>query len=87
MSISSRLNSVLGKAEAEAKQMGDEYVSVEHLLLAIVESDGPAGEILKEFGLHRSRLTMALQEVRGNQRVTSQDPEATINRWKNTALT
>ncbi len=75
--ITSRLNRLLGQAEEEAKKLQDEYVSVEHLLLPLTEDSGPAGKILKEFGLTRKRLESALQQVRGHQRVTSPDPEST----------
>jgi len=75
--ISSRLNRLLGQAEDEAKKLKDEYISVEHLLLAMLDDSGAAGKILKEFGMNRARLTSALQQVRGHQRVTSQNPEAT----------
>jgi ATP-dependent Clp protease ATP-binding subunit ClpB len=75
--ISTRLNRLLGQAEDEAKKLKDEYISVEHLLLAMLDDSGAAGRILKEFGLNRARLTSALQQVRGHQRVTSQNPEAT----------
>jgi ATP-dependent Clp protease ATP-binding subunit ClpB len=77
VSITGRLNRLLVKAEDEAKRFMDEYVSVEHLLLALIEDGGAAGRILKEFGVTRDRLMTALQEVRGSQRVTSQNPEAT----------
>jgi ATP-dependent Clp protease ATP-binding subunit ClpB len=76
-SISSRLNRLLMQAEDEAKQFKDEYVSVEHLLLALLADTGAAGRLLKEFGVSRDQLMTALQEVRGSQRVTSQNPEAT----------
>jgi ATP-dependent Clp protease ATP-binding subunit ClpB len=76
-SVSSRLNRLLMQAEDEAKHFKDEFVSVEHLLLALVADTGTAGRLLKEFGVSRDRLMTALQEVRGNQRVTSQNPEAT----------
>src|SRR6202035_899471 len=61
----------------EAKKLKDEYVSVEHLLLAMCDDSGAAGKILKEFGVNRARLMSALQSVRGHQRVTNQNPEAT----------
>ncbi|MHB1423368.1 MAG: ATP-dependent chaperone ClpB [Gemmataceae bacterium] len=76
-SISSRLNRLLMQAEDEAKQFKDEYVSVEHLLLALTGDTGTSGRLLKEFGVSRDRLMSALQEVRGTQRITSQNPEAT----------
>src|SRR5436309_12724630 len=75
--ISSRLNRLLTAAEDEAKTLKDEYVSVEHLLLAAIDDNGSAGKLFKEFGLTRERLMQALREVRGSQRVTSQNPEAT----------
>ncbi|HEY7153938.1 MAG TPA: ATP-dependent chaperone ClpB [Gemmataceae bacterium] len=76
-SVSSRLNRVLMQAEDEAKHFKDDYVSVEHLLLALIADTGTTGRLLKEFGVSRDRLMTALQEVRGNQRVTTQNPEAT----------
>jgi ATP-dependent Clp protease ATP-binding subunit ClpB len=75
--ITSRLNRLLGLAEDEARQMKDDYVSVEHLLLAMLQDTGAAGRILKEFGVTRERLMSALRQVRGNQRVTSPNPETT----------
>ena len=76
--IAGRLNKVLVQAEDEAKHLKDDYVSVEHILLAIVdERSGTAGRILKELGLTRDKLMQALRQVRGSQRVTSQNPEAT----------
>jgi ATP-dependent Clp protease ATP-binding subunit ClpB len=75
--ISGRLNRVLSRAEDDAKSLKDDYVSVEHLLLALTEDGGATGRILKEFGVTRDRIMAALKEVRGNQRVTSQNPEAT----------
>jgi ATP-dependent Clp protease ATP-binding subunit ClpB len=77
--ITTRLNRLLAEAEDEAKRLNDEYVSVEHVLLRIVEEgrSGPAGRILTELGLTRDRLMNALREIRGSQRVTSPTPEAT----------
>ncbi len=75
--LSNRLNRLLGQAEEEAKRFKDDFVSVEHLLLALTEDAGAAGKLLKEAGLGRDRLMKALHEVRGNQRVTTQNPEAT----------
>jgi ATP-dependent Clp protease ATP-binding subunit ClpB len=78
IAITGRLNRLLVAASDEAKRLKDEYISVEHLLLAMLADDsGPAGRILKEFGVTRERLLVALQEVRGHQRVTSQNPEET----------
>ncbi|HKJ04528.1 MAG TPA: ATP-dependent chaperone ClpB [Geopsychrobacteraceae bacterium] len=76
---SRRLGQLMQKASDEAKQLKDEYVSVEHLLLAAV-AEGErtvAGRLLKQQGVTRDSLLQALTEVRGNQRVVSQDPEAT----------
>ena len=75
--ITARLNRLLGEADEEAKKLKDDYVSVEHLLLAMTEDGGAAGRLLKEFGVTRERLAAALKTIRGNQRVTSQNPEAT----------
>jgi len=75
--ITQRFLRLLALAEDEARQLKDEYVSVEHLLLAATEDTGPAGRILKEFGVTRQRLLSALREVRGSQRVTSPNPEET----------
>jgi ATP-dependent Clp protease ATP-binding subunit ClpB len=75
--ITSRFQTLFTRAEDEAKRLKDEFVSVEHVLLAATEDQGPTGRIFKEFGITRDRLMGALQEVRGNQRVTSANPEAT----------
>ena len=76
--ITGRLNRLLVQAEDEAKQLKDDYVSVEHILLAIVDDrSGTAGRILTELGLTRDKLMQALRQVRGSQRVTTQNPEAT----------
>src|SRR4051812_11155632 len=76
--VSRALNEVLDAATAESKRLKDEYVSVEHVLLAIIES-GPqtaAGRLLKEQGVTRDRFLQILTEVRGSQRVTSATPES-----------
>jgi ATP-dependent Clp protease ATP-binding subunit ClpB len=76
--VTARLNRLLSvQAEEEAKRFKDEYISVEHLLLAMTDDTGTAGRVLKEFGVTRDRLMKALQEVRGHQRVTSPTPEGT----------
>jgi ATP-dependent Clp protease ATP-binding subunit ClpB len=75
--VTGRVNRLLGAAEDEAKKMKDDFVSVEHLLLALCDDSGAAGKILKEFGVNRARLLSALQQVRGHQRVTTPNPEAT----------
>ncbi|HMC64523.1 MAG TPA: Clp protease N-terminal domain-containing protein, partial [Gemmataceae bacterium] len=71
------VNLLTQQAEEEAKKFRDEYISVEHLLLAMTDDSGAAGRVLKEFGATRERLMKALQEVRGHQRVTTQNPEGT----------
>jgi ATP-dependent Clp protease ATP-binding subunit ClpB len=68
---------LLAHVENEAKKFKDDYISVEHLLLAMLDDGGATGRLLKEFGVTRDKLMAALQEVRGNQRVTSANPEAT----------
>ncbi len=68
---------VLDVAQARAAQMGDDYTSTEHLLLALAEAKGPAGDALRTAGVSGDPLLGALQQVRGNQRVTSQTPEST----------
>jgi ATP-dependent Clp protease ATP-binding subunit ClpB len=76
--ISPRVNEVLTNAETEAQRMKDEYVSVEHLLLALAGlKDGPVSEALRGAGLTREKLLEALASVRGGQRVTSPTPEGT----------
>ncbi|WP_298037384.1 ATP-dependent chaperone ClpB [uncultured Desulfuromonas sp.] len=77
--VTQRLNRLLVRAEEEARHLKDEYVSVEHLLLAMLgEGEGhPAGRLFKQFSVTRDRLLQALTRVRGHQRVTSQDPEGT----------
>jgi ATP-dependent Clp protease ATP-binding subunit ClpB len=72
-----RLSRLLGRVEGEAKGFKDEYVSVEHLLLVLLEDPGSVGRILKDAGATRDKMLAALREVRGNQRVTSQNPEGT----------
>ena len=74
------LNNVLIHGEDEAKVMGDEYVSVEHLFLAMLKKPNKAmKEMFNEYGLTRDRFLQALSEVRGNVRVTSDNPEATYD--------
>jgi ATP-dependent Clp protease ATP-binding subunit ClpB len=76
--VTQRLVRLLTQAEDEAKGLKDEYVSIEHLLLAMLEEErGAAGRLLRSLGLTRERLMTALQKVRGHQRVTSPTPEAT----------
>ena len=76
--ISQRLSRILVTAESEAKRLKDEYISVEHLLMALVdETDkSPSETILKQAGITREKLLKALTDIRGNQRVQSSNPEA-----------
>ncbi len=76
--ITQRLAQLLTQAEDEAKGLKDEYVSVEHLLLAMLaDTKGGAGRLLQALGVSRDKLMESLQKVRGHQRVTSQNPETT----------
>jgi len=77
--VTAAVNEVLTRAEQEAAKLKDEYISVEHLLLGLVDVAKPEAlaKLLKSFNLDRDRILKVLQEVRGNQRVTSQNPEAT----------
>jgi ATP-dependent Clp protease ATP-binding subunit ClpB len=71
--VTGRLNKLFTKAEDEAKHLKDDFISVEHFLLAAVDD----AKAFKELGITRDRLMQALREVRGSQRVTSKNPEAT----------
>ena len=78
--ISNDLNQVLIKAEDEAKQMGDEYISVEHLFLCMLSHpDSSMKELFRAYGITREKFLTALSQVRGNQKVTSDNPEATYD--------
>ncbi len=78
--ISPDLDKAFSEAEAMAERMKDDYVSVEHLLMALIEkADSGVSGIIKSFGIDKNKLLKALQEIRGNQRVTSQDPEDTYD--------
>ncbi|NWF72839.1 MAG: type VI secretion system ATPase TssH, partial [Nitrospirae bacterium] len=71
--IAARLSQVLAKAEDEQRTLKDDYLSVEHVVLAMVQEGG----VFRKLGLTKERLLGALQQIRGSQRVTSQDPEGT----------
>jgi ATP-dependent Clp protease ATP-binding subunit ClpB len=75
--VTTRLTKLFADAEQEAKKRKDDFLSVEHVLLAAVADGGATGRLLKEAGLTRPRLEAAIQGVRGAQRVTSQNPEET----------
>ena len=78
--ISNDLNKVLISAEDEAKQMGDDYVSVEHLFLAMIKfPNKQIKELFTQFGIGRERFLQVLATVRGNQRVTTDNPEGTYD--------
>ena len=78
--LSPDLDAAFTEAEKIAERMKDEYISVEHLLLALIEKpDSDISGILKSFGIDKNNLLKALQEIRGNQRVTSQNPEETYD--------
>src|SRR5881392_1790716 len=73
--IGNDLRSVLDAAEKEMAQLKDEFVSAEHYLLALTNASVPAAKALKDLGVTRDKLMQALQQVRGSQRVTDQNPE------------
>ena len=77
VTVAPALTRLLGKADDEAKALNDDYVSVEHVLLAMTADGGAVGKLFRELGLSREKLLTALREVRGNQRVTTQNPEGT----------
>jgi ATP-dependent Clp protease ATP-binding subunit ClpB len=78
--VTPRLNTALVQAEKEAKKLKDEYVSVEHIVLALLdENNTPSSAIFKSFGITKHGFLEALASVRGNQRVTSADPESTYD--------
>ena len=73
--LSPELNNTLNTALKEAEQLKDDYVSTEHLLIALSESKSKIGDILRQFSISKSKIYQALVEIRGNQRVTDQNPE------------
>ena len=78
--ISNELDRALAEAEAQAKQMGDEFVSVEHIFMGIMESaNSEVAEILRTFGINKTGFLAALKQVRGSAKVTSQNPEETYD--------
>jgi ATP-dependent Clp protease ATP-binding subunit ClpB len=75
--LSGRATKLLADAEEDAKKLKDDFVAVEHLLLGLVNDKGATGKLLKEFGLTREKLLSAIKDIRGNQRVTTDNPEGT----------
>ena len=75
LQMAPQLSRLLAKADGESKRLGDEYVSTEHLLLVILDSESEGGRILKGAGVTKAAIEQALKEVRGGQNVTDQDPE------------
>ncbi|NWF76839.1 MAG: ATP-dependent chaperone ClpB [Nitrospirae bacterium] len=73
--ISPRLKLVFEKAEQSAKHLQDEYISVEHLLISLIDIDGPCSDILKKYGVSSDKVLSVLREIRGAQRVTDPNPE------------
>jgi len=73
--IGNELRATIDAAEKEMAKLKDEFLSAEHYLMALADSNGPAARMLKEAGVTRDRLMQALQQVRGSQRVTDQNPE------------
>lgn len=80
--ISADLQRVLTEAETEMKRLKDEYLSIEHILLGVMTVRSEAGKILISFGANKEKLLEAIKEIRGNQKVTSQNPEATYEALK-----
>ena len=73
--ISNELNNILDDSFKEARQLKDEYVSTEHILISMAQSKGKIGELLKEYGVTKDRIYQILVEIRGSQRITDQNPE------------
>jgi ATP-dependent Clp protease ATP-binding subunit ClpB len=73
--ITPRLKKIIESAESEAEALKDEYVSTEHLLLAMVQDSGEAGAVLKQLGATRDKILNALVSIRGAQRITDPNPE------------
>jgi ATP-dependent Clp protease ATP-binding subunit ClpB len=75
VSLSSAVSKVLAKAETEAAALKDDYISTEHILIAIAAGEGKASQLLKKFGITKNVILSALKQLRGNNRVTDQNPE------------
>jgi len=74
--------SVLNKSTTIAKEFGDDYISTEHIFIAIIEQKGPAAEVLKALGIGREKFYEALMEIRGSQKITDQSPEEKMQALK-----
>src|SRR5579862_4461967 len=77
VTLSPELARIMTAAETEANKLQDDFVSVEHILLAMSEASGPIGKIFRDAGLTKDKLLQSMRTVRGNQRVTTKDPEGT----------
>ncbi|MBO4620726.1 MAG: hypothetical protein J5654_11530, partial [Victivallales bacterium] len=77
--LSAELNGILAKADQARSDFKDDFISVEHLLLGILRQDGDAAKLLKANGIQEMDLLNAIKEIRGNQRVTTEDPDATYD--------
>ena len=75
-SISVEAGKMFINAEKEMKKLNDEYISAEHLILALLKMNNRVSDILKNFGINENNILLALKQIRGNQRVTDQDPES-----------
>jgi ATP-dependent Clp protease ATP-binding subunit ClpB len=73
--LSSELNDILNSAAREAEQLKDDFISTEHILIALSEGRGKIGELLRQSGVTKDRIFKILVEIRGNQRITDQNPE------------
>src|SRR6202035_4987811 len=75
VTLAPEVSRIMDVAEREAQGLQDDYVSVEHVLLAMAGSSGETGKLLRDAGVTKDKLLQALRDVRGNQRVTTKDPE------------
>jgi ATP-dependent Clp protease ATP-binding subunit ClpB len=82
VTLSPELARIMSVAENEAKALQDDYTSVEHVLLAMAQAQGEVGRIFRDAGLGKDKVLQALRQVRGNQRVTTKDPEGTYKSLK-----
>ena len=78
MSLSNELQKILAKSENAQNELKDEYLSCEHIFIAMAESEGNVGSLLKKLGINKKTLLHALKALRGNNRITNQDPESTL---------